>query len=279
MKQSYRLELTTQGPLYPPSEVMDEDGNFVVIGAINRLSSDGHTITRWGRAIVSCDSPLPPFGDRAPYRILEEFDSDTPAHIADKVLCTLPLPLPCSNYPMLFAPDQFPDANSEQRPSYPFHKVPVPDIRAQDGRSLKTPVRLRDWMTARGQLEVSLSPTGKDAHFNFDFQGLIPKTLYTVMALRKKDLDPDQPTRPGPLGMPNVFVTDRDGTGRFHACLPDPFPDPASQDANRIVNVVVLWMSYQMSYGGAIGRFGFGGDIHAQLKLKEPSFSEFITRA
>jgi hypothetical protein len=46
-----------------------------------------------------------------------------------------------------------------------------------------------------------------------------------------------------------------------------------------VINVVVLWMSYQRSYGGAIGHFGLGGDIHAQLKLRGPSFGEFTTVA
>ena len=29
------LSITTQGPTYPPSEIMDEDENFIVIGKIN----------------------------------------------------------------------------------------------------------------------------------------------------------------------------------------------------------------------------------------------------
>jgi len=59
--------------------------------------------------------------------------------------------------------------------------------------------------------------------------------------------------------------------------MPDPFPDSSRENANRIINVVVLWMSYQSNYGGAIGWFGLGGDIHAQLKLPIASFSEFTT--
>ena len=50
-------------------------------------------------------------------------------------------------------------------------------------------------------------------------------------------------------------------------------------DGNRIVNVVVLWMSRQTSHGGAIGIYGLGGDIHAQLKLRGASFHEFETAA
>ena len=111
----------------------------------------------------------------------------------------------------------------------------------------------------------------------FEFSGLIPDSLYTVMSLRQRDLDPGGPTRPGPLGVPNACVADEHGKGCYRAVLPNPFPSAGSHHANRIVNVVVLWMSYQMSRGGAIGWFGLGGDIHAQLKLPSPSFSEFET--
>lgn len=108
---------------------------------------------------------------------------------------------------------------------------------------------------------------------------MIPSSLYTVMSLRQRDLDPTGPTRPGPLGVPNVFVSDERGDARYHACLPSPFPAAHSLGANRVVNVVVLWMSYQMNRGGAIGWFGLGGDIHAQLKLQGAAFSEFETHS
>ena len=36
-------------------------------------------------------------------------------------------------------------------------------------------------------------------------------------------------------------------------------------------------MSSRQSYGGAIGLYGLGGDIHAHLKLKVRSFDEFTT--
>lgn len=277
MKKQYELSLTTQGPLYPPSEVMDEDGNFIVIGALNKITTDGKITSDWGCAIVSAQSPVPSFGERLPYTVIEEFNEDVPDHIANKVLHTLPLPLPCANYPMLFAPEQYPDANTLERPSYAFHEVPIPDSRVEDGRRLTAPVRLNDWMTAKGTLVVSMDASNRNATFGFEFEGLIPHSLYTVMALRARDLDPAGPTRPGPLGIPNVFVTDGAGRARFEAEMPNPFPDPNSPKANRIVNVVVLWMSDQMNHGGAIGRFGLGGDIHAQLKLPTLAFQEFTT--
>lgn len=274
--QFYQLDLTTQGPLYPPSEVMDEDGNFIVIGAINRKTGDG-VVPMWGRAIVSPDSAVPAFGEHAPYQVIEEFPTDLPAHIGEKVLHTLPLPIPCSNYPMLFAPNQYPNANSERLPSHAFHETPIPDLRPEDGRRLRDPIRLKDWMTAQGHLSVSLVDQGRAARFVLEFEGLLPHSLYTVMSLRERDLDPASPTRPGPLGVPNVFVTDCLGKAVYEAILPDPFPSLERANANRIINIVVLWMSYQMNHGGAIGRFGLGGDIHAQLKFRNRMFDDFHT--
>ncbi|MFF0544622.1 hypothetical protein ACWEVD_11835 [Nocardia thailandica] len=279
VKRRYDLTPTTQGPLYPPSEVLDADGNFLVVGFLNDEGPDGTVTRRWGRAIVAADTPLPPFGENLPYRVIRELPEELAPADAEQVLYTLPLPLPAHNYPMVFAPDQLPDAAAVTRPSYAFHEVPIPDLRPEDGRKLTEPVTLGRWLEARGTVEVSLADDERSAEFRFEFSGLIPDSLYTVMSLRSGDLNPDNPTRPGPLGVPNVFVTDLDGSATYRASLPNPFPDPAEPGANRVVSVVVLWQSYQQNYGGAIGHFGLGGDIHAQLKLPTPTFEEFRTRA
>ncbi|WP_406387081.1 hypothetical protein [Streptomyces sp. NBC_00211] len=276
-KETYELALTTQGPLYPPSEVMDADGNFVVVGMINRPTAAGGAAPEWGAAVVSPDTEVPEFGRLAPYSVVRELDTDPEGADRDVVLHTLPLPLPCNNYPMLFAPEQLPDAALVERPSHAFHEVPIPDLRVEDGPKVVTPVTFGQWMRASGTLEVAVTPDGRSGTFDFEFSRLVPHSVYTVMSLRARDLDPAGPTRPGPLGVPNVFVTDADGSGRYHATMPDPFPDPELPGANRIINVVVLWMSYQRSYGGAIGEFGLGGDIHAHLKLRGPSFQELRT--
>lgn len=272
-QRSYDLTVTTQGPAYPPSEVMDKNGDFVVIGRLNTPS--GH---RWGRAVVSADSPVPPLGEHLPYTVVRELPEELDQADRDLELYTLPLPLPCNNYPMLFAPEQRPDAHSVQRPSYPLGSVPIPDLRAADGPRMREPITLGQWVRARGQVDVRLAGDRRSADFTFAFTGLIPDSVYTVMSLRQHDLDPVDPTRPGPLGVPNAFYSDEHGMGRYAATLPDPFPDLATPGANRVISVVVLWMSYQQNYGGAIGHFGLGGDIHAQLKLPGPHFGEFTTR-
>ncbi|EPD56898.1 hypothetical protein [Streptomyces sp. HGB0020] len=278
MTRTYDLSVTTQGPLYPPSEIVDENGDFVVIGRVNRPGPDGTTVSEWGGAVVSPDSPLPPLGRNLPYDIVRELDLTDPVGPDAQVqLYTLPLPLPCNNYPMLFAPEQRPDAHDVRRPSYPLHGAPIPDLREEDGPKVREPITLGQWAKARGQLEVHVPAHRRSADFSFAFTGLIPDSLYTVMSLREHDLDPAGPTRPGPLGVPNAFISDSNGMAHYRATLPHPFPAPGTPGANRVINVVVLWMSYQQNYGGAIGHFGLGGDIHAQLKLQGPSFGEFTT--
>ena len=272
-RRKYELAATTQGPLYPPAEVMDSQGNFVVVGMI--AAEYG---VRWGSAIVSAQSPLPAFGQVTPYNVVHSLEEMPPEAQEEIVLFTLPLPIPLNNYNMTFAPEQRPDANSEQRASVPLHQGQIADYRISDGRRKVAPITLRHWLEAKGELIVSIAQDRKSARFEFEFHHLVPDSLYTVMSLRERDLDPENTSRPGPLGIPNVFITDDTGHASFWAELPNPFPK-TGQDSNRIINVVVLYMSTQQSYGGAIGLYGLGGDIHAQLKLQSRSFDEFTTLA
>ncbi len=264
--RQYELVPTTQGPLYPPSEAMDQQGNFVVVGRINREGALGGS-AEWGAALVA-PSEAPSFGRHSPYTVVEELDLSDSERLREIVLHTLPLPLPANNYHMLFAPEQNPDAHSVTRPSVPFHLVRYPDERDIDGPKRLPPITLARWMAAKGNLTVRYSIDGGPAEFELVMSGLLPNSLYTVMTLKAWDLRPDNPTRPGPLGIPNVFVSSNDGFGYYKATLPDPFP----QEGNRVINVIVLWMSEQRSYAGAIGHYGLGGDVHAQLKLQSNSF-------
>lgn len=272
---TWTLAVTTQGPIYPPSEIMNKDGDFIVIGRI----PDERGAMPWGGAIVSGQTRAPRFGEPGVHRVVRRFSLDKPGEAAEQVLYTLPLPLPANNYPMLFAPQQCPDAHERRQPSHPLHLAPIPDARPQDGRREIAPITLGQWMKARGELAVTVADNARSALFEFSFEHMVPDSLYTVMALRQRDLDPAAPTRPGPLGIPNAFITDSAGRARYWARLPHPFPDPNEPGANRLVNVVVLYMSAQMCHGGAIGLYGLGGDIHAQLKFKDPMFSELRTRA
>lgn len=273
MTKVYSLSVTTQGPLYPPSEIMNEAGDFIVIGRIPQ--ADG--TLPWGGAIVSSATQAPTFNELGVYDVLKWIDLTNLGKLADQVLHTLPLPLPVNNYPILFAPEQRPQAHSEFRSSFPLHEAPVPDLRAEDGRRRKSPITLRQWLRASGELKVSVDNGGRTALFELECKNLLPDSLYTVMSLRQNDLRPENPSRPGPLGIPNAFITDAEGNGYYWARLPNPFPDASLPSANRIINVVVLYMSAQMTHGGAVGWYGLGADIHAQLKLKADSFSSLLT--
>jgi hypothetical protein len=273
-RRAFELSLTTQGPTYPPSELMDAAGNFVVIGKINRADQRGVVGSEWGEALVAASSPTPPFGENAAYHVIREL---TPAD-DERVLYTLPLPLPCNNYPMTFAPEQGPEASRVRRESRPLHEAYIPDLRPEDGLRSMHAVTLAQWRKACGQLTVAVAADERSAAFELELQGLIPDSLYTIMALRERDLDPLGPTRPGPLGVPNVCLTDHRGAGFYRALMPNPFPEGAAASRTRIVNIVLLWMSTRMSYGGAIGLYGLGGDIHAQLKLRTP-LEGFTTHA
>jgi len=274
MKRQYALTVTTQGPLYPPSEVWDQEGNFIVIGMINRQLSDNQITPTWGAAIVSPQSELPHFGSLAKYDIVSELDLTDLGEYGDKPLYTLPLPLPCNNYDMHFAPQQKADSKDIIRASLPLHDA-VPDFEFEHSRQNSQPITLNQWVKAEGNLTVEILNNQHDAKFSTRFKHLISNSLYTVMALRENDLDPLNPTRPGPLGVPHCFVSDEYGDATFKSIMQNPFPE---KGGNRIINIVVLYMSSQCSNGGAIGLYGLGGDIHAQLKLTAASFQEFNTK-
>ena len=250
---------------------MDQKGNFVVVGMV-----PGENGLEWRSVIVAADSPLPAFGETAPYKILRNIEDMSQEERRDIILHTLPLPIPLNSYGMVFAPEQRPQANTESRSSLPLHDGYIADYRSSDGKRQIPPITLADWIKAEGMLEILLSGDRKRALFKFSFRCLVPDSVYTVMSLREKDLATKNPSRPGPLGIPNVFITDHHGNAGYWAELPDPFP-AHERNENRVINVVVLYMSSRQSYGGAIGLYGLGGDIHAHMKLQSRSFDEFIT--
>lgn len=268
---TYHMDVTTQGPLYPPSEVMDAQGNFITIGLIPR-----ETGVKWGAAIVKQTSPVPPMGETRPYHIVKEISEMTDEELNNTILYALPLPLPLNNYNMLFAPQQRPTAHQDLAQSVPLHEGHIADFREIDGKRKMAPVTLFDWMKAKGELKVIIDRNTHNARFELKFEGLIPDGLYTIMCLRENDFNPISPTRPGPLGIPNVMMTDGVGCGEYWASLNDPFPPPGVT-GRRIINIILLFMSGRQSHGGAIGVHGLGGDVHAQLKLSNQQLDEIMT--
>lgn len=83
-KMSMDLPITTQGPYWPPSAIMNKNGDFVVVGTLLRTDKNGKVYPDYNAAaIVSKDTTPPldqqgvedfsnPFG--APYSIIRELD-------------------------------------------------------------------------------------------------------------------------------------------------------------------------------------------------------------
>lgn len=258
----YDLTVTTQGPIYPPSEIMDENGDFVVIGQVP--VNDNELI--WDKKIVSKNTKTPEKGSIAKYDIVKKIDDISDEELKKTILYTLPLPLPCNNYEMLFAPEQRPEANEDIRDSLPLHEGYIHDYRKIDGKRNIKPISLYDWMQAQGEIKVIVNDNSL-VKFVIKCEKLVPNSLYTIMSLREHDFDIKDPTRPGPLGVPNIMMTDEEGRGTYWAELDNPFP-LKKEGSNRIINIIILFMSCRQSYGGSIGLYGLGGDIHAHLKLK-----------
>jgi len=259
----YNLTVTTQGPIYPPSEIMNVNGDFVVIGQIP--ISDNELI--WDKKIVSKNTTIPEKGGIVKYDIVKSIDEISEEELKKTILYTLPLPLPCNNHGMLFAPEQRPEANSDIRSSLPLNEGYIHDYREADGKRNLKPLSLYDWMQAQGEIKVIVNDDNSLTKFVIKCERLVPNSLYTIMSLREHDFDIKNPTRPGPLGIPNVMMTDEEGSGTYWAELNNPFP-LKTEGSNRIINIIILFMSCRQSYGGSIGLYGLGGDIHAHLKLK-----------
>lgn len=87
IKENNSKQLTiapaTQAPVWPPAEVMNKNGDFVVVGTVLKRLDDGTVTPTIGAAIVSADT-VPPLDSNgredfsnplgAPYNILKELD-------------------------------------------------------------------------------------------------------------------------------------------------------------------------------------------------------------
>lgn len=150
-----RLPVATQGPLWPPAEVADKNGNFLLIGNELREVSPGSIGMVPGRALLVSKETVPPldangvedpdnwFG--APYKIIRELDLSRGSKDLKTVLYSLsfgptvtkdgspripavgdsPFNL---NKDLIVCPEIFPTLNQEHqffRPAYPLHRVPI----------------------------------------------------------------------------------------------------------------------------------------------------------
>jgi hypothetical protein len=151
------------------------------------------------------------------------------------------------------------------------------------------PITLGEYLRAKGELTVTLTRYGAEvdaytaARFDFSFERLLPDSVYTIWAIRANAMQPRPQLRlPNPLGIPNIFVTDRKGNATFSTEIPDPFPDPATDDGGlRIVGLAVDFHSDFQTWGACPARLGPGVEIHAQFNTPVDGtldLTPFITR-
>lgn len=143
------FEPITQGPLWPPSAVVDENGDFVVVGTILEPGPGGRAVPVPGAAIVSKDT-VPPadFSDpfAAPYDVLRPLDlsyGSPDRHLGLYSVSMGPAADGTTGAPRIpdadhgafdlngsgvACPEFFPSAaqsTSLHRASYPLHQVPI----------------------------------------------------------------------------------------------------------------------------------------------------------
>lgn len=349
------LPITTQGPLWPPGAVADENGDFIVVGATLERDATGQVALVPGRSvIVSRDTvpPLDPDGREtflnplgAPYHIIRSLDLSEGSADRDRVLYSNSYGPPegafgggprvpaagvsaynLNSFPLRGqpCPDVFPSQSQRYtytRPSFPLHRVPVagfqgdqqaydPDTGAAfrprtrtgsdcpsegcagenrvDQRRQK-PISLGEWLQARVKVEIELIDFDAAvnaytaARFNVKARNLLPGSLYQVFALRSNLLSPRPvPSVADPLGMPSIMISDAQGRARLSVEVPNPFPDPALDDAGlRIIGITVAFRSGFQNDGACATRYGPGVDVHSVANSFADGtfdFTDFVTR-
>lgn len=149
------LVATTQGPLWPPSESSDENGDYVLVGNILTDIGGGQVVPLPGAAIVSRENTVPPLDQNgmedfsnqlgAPYVVERHLDLSRRSEDLNIVLHSLSFGPPKGSFaggwriPMEGestynhssvrpCSDLFPTESQEftfKRPSIPLHKVPI----------------------------------------------------------------------------------------------------------------------------------------------------------
>ncbi len=351
-----RLPTTTQGPLWPPGAVSDENGDFIVVGSVLEPDGAGHVTLVPGRSVIVSKDTVPPLDARgvetfvdpfgAPYAIVRTLDLSAGSADLDMVLYSnsygppegafgggprVPAAtvsaynlnsFPLSGQP---CPEVFPSRSQRYtylRPAFPLHRVPIagfqgdqwaydPDTgaafrpRSRTGSSCpgegcvgenpvdqrrRAPISLGEWLRARVKVEIQLidfDPAANAytaARFTVTGRDLLPDSLYQVFALRSNLLSPRPvPSVADPLGMPSVMLTDARGRASLSVEVPNPFPDPAVDDAGlRIIGLTVAFRSGFQNDGACATRYGPGVDVHSVANTFADGtfdFTRFVTRA
>lgn len=348
----FELMGASQGAIYPPAVILDEFGNFPVVGFIPTEIAPGLVVPIQGAALVSRDTvpPLDANGREdytdlfaAPFVIVHPLDlslgspdlgielwNGSHGPVMGDFGGGIRLQKPGdSRYNLNQAipgeeacPEQFPSSTQRNgfwtRERYPFTRIPIygfqgdqtaidPDTGAVftkeeprvDTRPRFEPVTLGDYLAVRGDKFVKITLTRFSAEVNaytaarFDirFRGHVPNNVYHVSLLRTQLVDP-RPLRGNPtsLTVANAFSTDENGNAYLSGEMPNPFPDPFTDDAGlRVLGLVGAHHQDPLNKGGCPGIFGSAVDsgtyfntlFQFGLPTEENPFGlvDFITKA
>ena len=198
--------------------------------------------------------------------------------------------------------EQLPAASqtSYTRERVPLHRVQVYGFRGDQvvydpdtGQALprheeqldafrREPITLGAYLGGTREATITLTRWNEEvgaytaARFDFRFRGLVPNAVHHVSLLRSNIFNP-RPIRGNPTSVTvsNAFVTDDKGNASFSRELPNPFPDPATDDKGlRVIGIVGAYHSDFMNKAGCPGRFGSSVDTHANFN----TFAEGITQ-
>jgi hypothetical protein len=330
-----QLPNTTQGPFWPPSEILNKDGNFILVGQVMTQISPGTFLPVPNQAVLVSKDTVPPLDKNgvedpsnwfgAAYKVVRPLDLSPASADLDTILYSDsfgPVVGPHGRAPRIpragdsrynlngdyeACPEVFPSESQKTtytRPSYPLHMVPVwgfqgdgvlydvdtgepHDAHAATGPgcpfdgcpgednvdSRRTqPITLGDWLKAQGTVKITATHFDAvrngytHARFEFKLRNMLPNALYSVWAVRPRVIPtPDRERRPvGPLGVPNVFVTDADGNTDGVIEVPNPFPEQDTDDRGmRIIALSMVYHSDQQTWGACFDRFGPGISAHA----------------
>lgn len=204
-----RMITTTQGPLWPPSNMADENGDFILAnGVVLRQLDSGQVIPTIGSAIVSKDTVPPlnasgredfrnPFG--APYTIVRELDLSPGSPDLDLVVYTQSYGPPEGNFgggprvPMeglsaynlnsfplsggFPCPEVFPTESQRftyKRPSYPVHRSPTLGFQ---GDGVAFDIDTGDPYVPRTKVGPDCPPNGCEGEDDLDYFRDEPITL------------------------------------------------------------------------------------------------------
>ncbi len=329
------LPLSTQGPLWPPGEFVDENGDFVVIGNAVKEVAPGVIGMVPGQAILVSKDTVPPLDENgvedfrnpfaAPYNIIKELDLSPGSPDNDIVLYTNSYGPPSGNFggagripregeskynlnSRNICLDLFPTSSQKyqyKQPSFPLHEAPLwgmqggrqvaydPDTGMQfdpnlgsgsqcpmpgcsgenlvDEYPIKEAITLGRYLEAEGKMEINLSDFDElsggytAADFSFKFEKLLPNSVYTIWALRTNFFHPGPAARvPDPITLSNIITSDKEGNGKLSFKLSNPFPSHQTDNSGtRIIGIVVVYHSDQVSWSACPGRTGPGVETHS----------------